>query len=196
MIWLQRDVFVLISFTCVVIKQKLFDGNLKTAIGGDSKAQHDELTVVKLNEVCKNGAKFNVYGRDKGNAATALRHIRTAYSLDGNSWKCYTKGDCCGMTTVSTQCKWGSLHGNNGMTFSVAGPVQYFMVGTWGNTEIWEIKFVECLSKPLPKIPTHIVAGKHTEGLNMASLPNTWNFDNGPKGKDNSVSAMRGDCSV
>ena len=47
---MQRGVFALISFTCVVIKQKLFDGNLKTAIGGDSKAQHDELTVVKLNE--------------------------------------------------------------------------------------------------------------------------------------------------
>ena len=73
------------------------------------------------------------------------------------------------------------------MTFSVPGPVQYFMIGTWGNTEIWEIKFVKCLDKPLGKIPTQIVAGKHTEGLNMAALPATWNFNNGPKGKDNLV---------
>ena len=146
-----RDVFCARLITCVVAEQKLFDGNLKTAVGGDSRAQHDELTVIKLNEVCKIGATFKVFGRDKGNAKTALRHIRTAYSPDGNSWKCYTKGDCCGMTKASTQCKWGSQHGNNGMTFTVPGPTKYFMIGTWGLTEIWEIEFVGCVSDAPPK---------------------------------------------
>ena len=168
--------------------QKLFDGDLKSHIGGDKNGQHDELTVVKLNEVCKNGAKFNVYGRDRNVPNTDLRHIRTGYSLDGKSWKCYTKGDCCGMTKASEQCKWGSQHGNNGMTFSVPGPMQYFMVGTWGRTEIWEIQFVACLSKALPKVPTQIIQGRLTEGLNMPALPATWSFENGPKGKDAYVS--------
>ena len=172
---------------CAVFLQKVFDGDLKTAIGGDSRKQHDELTVVKLNQVCKMGASFKVYGRDTSASSTALRHIRTAYSADGNKWKCYTKGNCCGMTAASDRCKWGSQHGNNGMTFTVPGPLQYFMIGTWGNTEIWEIQFLSCLTKKLPPMPPQIVAGRHTEGLNMASLPTTWNFNNGPKGKANLV---------
>ena len=137
--------------------------------------------------MCKNGASFKVYGRDKSYKTTALRHIRTAYSSDGKSWKCYTKGDCCGMTKASEQCKWGSQHGNNGMTFTVPGPVQYFMVGTWGQTEIWEIQFLSCLTGTVPKIPNQIVAGRHTEGLNMPAIPASWDFNSGPKGKDNTV---------
>ena len=128
-----------------------------------------------------------MYGRDRNVSNTDLRHIRTGYALDGKSWKCYTKGDCCRMTQASTQCKWGAAHGNNGMTFSVPGPVQYFMVGTWGRTEIWEIQFLACLTKPLPKPPNRIIDGRLTEGLNMPSLPKRWAFTNGPKGKANSV---------
>ena len=78
------------------------------------------------------------------------------------------------------------------MTFSVPGPVQYFMVGTWGLTEIWEIVFVKCLDKALPKVPTQIIEGRHTEGLNMQAIPGSWDFKSGPKGKDNMVRGAGG----
>ena len=139
-VWAWRTSFL----SAIVCEQKIFDSDLKTHIGGDKNSQHDELTVVKLAGVCKKGATFKVYGRDSSVSNTNLRHIRTGYSLDGKSWKCYTKGSCCGMTSPSTQCNWGSQHGNNGMSFTVPGPLQYFMVGTWGRTEIWEIQFVSC----------------------------------------------------
>jgi len=125
---------------------RLFDGKKFSApVGGDNRQQHDELCVVQLNGVCPKGAKFKVHGKDNQVASTHLRHIRTAYSSNGNNWKCYTKGNCCGMTSASTSCNAGSQHGNNGMTFTVPGPAKYFMIGTWGLTEIWEIEFVGCV---------------------------------------------------
>ena len=147
-----RDVFCARFITCVVAEQKLFDGKkLSAPVGGDSKQQHNELCVVQLNGECPKGANFRVHGKDNADANNDLRAIRTAYSSNGNDWKCYTQGECCGMTSASTSCGEGSHHGTSGMIFTVPGPTKYFMIGTWGLTEIWEIEFVGCVSDAPPK---------------------------------------------
>ena len=78
-----------------------------------------------------------------------------------------------------------SVHGNNGMTFAVPGPVKYFMIATFGATEIWEIKLVSCDGQVESQIPVQIMAGKLTEGMNTNRIPGSWDF--AKKGKSAAV---------
>jgi hypothetical protein len=140
------------QYSSALVDTKIFDGDESTPISGDENGQHDEITAVKLTSVCQSSS-IRVWGRDRDVPSTDLRHIRVAYSMDGNSWSCYTKGDCCGMTTSSNQCNYGSVHGNNGMKFDIDSPAQYIAVATWGRTNIFEIELVSCTGSSAPPSP-------------------------------------------
>ena len=108
----------------------LMDGDTSTIIGGDANAQHDEIVAVRLSGTCDTSS-FRVYGRDRDEPDTDLRHIRVAYSTDGSSWTCYTQSDDAtqggtpGMSDASTMCNEGPSHAASGNEFNVDAPASY-----------------------------------------------------------------------
>jgi hypothetical protein len=127
----------------------LMDGDTSTIIGGDANAQHDEIVAVRLSGTCDTSS-FRVYGRDRDEPDTDLRHIRVAYSTDGSSWTCYTQSDDAtqggtpGMSDASTMCNEGPSHAASGNEFNVDAPASYVEFAFWGRTDIYEIELTSC----------------------------------------------------
>ena len=137
------------DFTSGTPSAELFDGDTETPIGGDADNQHDEIVAVQLSMTCDT-SKFKVYGRDRDVPSTDLRHVRSAYSTDGQSWTCYTQSDAetqggtPGLSTASTSCAEGPSHAPSGAEFSINGAASYVEFAFWGRTDIFEVELSEC----------------------------------------------------
>ena len=161
------------DFTSGLATPELFDGDLATPVGGDVNGQHDDIVAVQLDNICSTSS-FAVYGEDRDVVDTALRHVRVAYSLDGQSWTCYTQSDSgteggtpafMGPGRGDTSCSEGPSHAPNGAVFNIPSPAQYVEFSFFGRTNIFEVELVDCQGVQSLPTPAHV--------------PDSWvNFDN------------------
>lgn len=150
-------------------------------VGGDENGQHDDIVAVRLSGVCQSSS-FAVYGEDRDIPATALRHVRVAYSLDGQAWTCYTQSNSgseggtpsfMAFGNGDTDCSEGPSHAPNGAIFNIPRPAQYVEFAFWGRTDIFEVELTDCLV-PEPQ-PDQLEA-------RVASA--TWSADDGSDNRD------------
>ena len=112
---------------------------------GDNRCpspQHDEVIASQLNDICDT-SKWTVYGEDRSIPSTDLRHIRVAYSMDGESWTCYTQSEGW-FDTPRTDCSVSSISPTSGVVLNFPSPAKYLMFGFAGNTHLWEVELRSC----------------------------------------------------
>jgi hypothetical protein len=173
------------NFESGIDSPELFDRDLATPIGGDANGQHDDIVGVQLSRVCSTSS-FAVYGQDRDVPATALRHIRVAYSVDGSTWTCYTQsdtgsmGDTPSFNNPSSDCStYGPSHAPNGAVFNVNGPAQYVEFAFWGRTDIFEIELSSCDGVSLEVAPPVSIVEGQISTADQAYGMLSWDFTSG-----------------
>ena len=171
------------DFTSGTPSAELFDGDTETPIGGDQDNQHDEIVAVQLSMTCDT-SKFKIYGRDRDVPNTDLRHVRGAYSNDGQSWTCYTQSDAetqggtPSLSDASTNCNEGPSHAPSGAEFSINGAASYVEFAFWGRTDVFEVELTECTVGG-------VVLGLEESGGGEATVTAVeWSADDGSSNRD------------
>ena len=80
------------SYSAPLFSPRVFNGLKCEPIYVHPEGQHDEVVVVKLSGPCFD-ASFAIYGSDRDEPTTDLRHIRAAWSMDGRTWTCDVQSD-------------------------------------------------------------------------------------------------------